>query len=173
MNYTDYLRLNELKIFKSVRDHLPKGLTRSTNLLTVKDGVLYTWDFANNCVLTLNVKAARSRGGDNVSHQNLLPLLPVLFQPEFLVANDSGTLLIVAGSSGILVMELPARYPPYGAFENNKDVVYCRSHILDERLLFCSDVVKVRQVRFHPGSTKNCHILALTSDNMLRYDFEL
>jgi hypothetical protein len=69
MNYTDYLRLNELKIFKSVRDHLPKGLTRSTNLLTVKDGVLYTWDFANNCVLTLNVKAARSRGGDNVSHQ--------------------------------------------------------------------------------------------------------
>jgi hypothetical protein len=23
-------------------------------------------------------------------------------------------------------MELPARYPPYGAFENNKDVVYCR-----------------------------------------------
>jgi hypothetical protein len=58
--------------------------------------------------------------------QNLLPLLPVLFQPEFLVANDSGTLLIVAGSSGILVMELPARYPPYGAFENNKDVVYCR-----------------------------------------------
>ncbi|XP_068901056.1 nucleoporin 88 isoform X2 [Tenebrio molitor] len=43
-----------------------------------------------------------------------------------------------------------------------------RSHILDERLLFCSDVVKVRQVRFHPGSTKNCHILALTSDNMLR-----
>lgn len=66
---------------------------------------------------------------DNVNRfffQNLLPLLPVLFQPEFLVANDSGTLLIVAGSSGILVMELPARYPPYGAFENNKDVVYCR-----------------------------------------------
>ncbi|KAJ3651979.1 hypothetical protein Zmor_017982 [Zophobas morio] len=99
---------------------------------------------------------------------NLLPLLPVLFQPEFLVANDTGTLLIVAGSSGILVMELPARYPPYGAFENNKDVVYCKSHSLDERLLFCSEVIKVRRVRFHPGSPKNAHILVLTSDNTLR-----
>lgn len=58
--------------------------------------------------------------------QNLLPLLPVIFQPELLLANDNGTLVVVAGPNGILVMELPTRYPPYGAFENNKDVVYCR-----------------------------------------------
>ncbi|RZC36256.1 nuclear pore complex protein Nup88, partial [Asbolus verrucosus] len=43
------------------------------------------------------------------------------------------------------------------------------SHSLDERLLFCSDVVKVRQVRFHPGSPRNTHILILTSDNTLRF----
>lgn len=83
MNYTDYLRLNELKIFKNVRNSLPKGLTKSTNLLTVKDGVLYTWDFANNCVLTLNVKAARSREGDNVSHQVSLLCVANSFCSQF------------------------------------------------------------------------------------------
>ncbi|XP_044260478.1 nuclear pore complex protein Nup88 isoform X2 [Tribolium madens] len=173
MNFTDYLRLSEFKIFKNVRETLPKNLKKSTSLLAVKDGVLFTWDFADNCVLTLNIKAARSRDGDNVTHQNLLPLIPVMFQPELLLVNDTGTLLVVAGPSGVLVMELPTRYPPFGAFENNKDVVYCRSHTLDERLLFCSDVVQVRQVRFHPGSPKNTHIVVLTSDNTLRlYNIE-
>lgn len=69
MNFTDYLRLSELKIFKNVRDTLPKGLNKSSNLLTIRDGVLYTWNFADNCILTLNLKAARSREGDNVTHQ--------------------------------------------------------------------------------------------------------
>lgn len=69
MNSTDYLRLSEHKIFKNVRETLPKTLKNSSNLLTIKDGVLFTWDFANNCVLTLNIKAARSRDGDNVTHQ--------------------------------------------------------------------------------------------------------
>lgn len=44
-----------------------------------------------------------------------------------------------------------------------------RSHSLDERLLSCSDTVEVRQVRFHPGSPNDSHILVLTSDNTLRH----
>lgn len=49
-----------------------------------------------------------------------------------------------------------------------------RSHSLDERLLACSHV-EVRQVRFHPGSINDTHIVVLTSDNVLRYltQFEL
>ncbi|KAF7263618.1 hypothetical protein GWI33_001589, partial [Rhynchophorus ferrugineus] len=56
----------------------------------------------------------------------LLPLHPPLFSPTFLFGNDSGTLLAVAGPNGILVLELPHRRPPYGAFDSNKEVVYCR-----------------------------------------------
>ncbi|XP_001809287.2 nuclear pore complex protein Nup88 [Tribolium castaneum] len=171
MDSTDYLGLSKIKILKNVREAVPEKLKKSINLLAVKYGVLFTWDFANNCVLTLNIKAARSNDGDNVTHQNLFPVLPVMFQPELLLVNDTGTLLLVAGPSGIIVMELPAMHLLYGA--DSRDVVFCRTHTLDERLLICSDVVQVRQVRFHPGSPRNTHIVALTSDNTLRlYNIE-
>jgi hypothetical protein len=69
MSATDFLHLNEHKIFKCVRETLPKDIKRTQNVLTIRDNVLYTWDFQDNCVLTLNVKAARSKDGDNVTHQ--------------------------------------------------------------------------------------------------------
>lgn len=49
-----------------------------------------------------------------------------------------------------------------------KFYLFYRSHSLDERLLSCNDSIEVRQVKFHPGSFNNNHIIALTSDNMLR-----
>ncbi|KAG5891442.1 hypothetical protein JTB14_019920 [Gonioctena quinquepunctata] len=103
-----------------------------------------------------------------VGYTKLLPVHPPLFSPEFLVVNETGTLLAIAGPCGVLVLQLPARCPPFGAFDNNKEVVYCRSHSLDERFLSCSDVVEVRQAKFHPGSVNHDHIVVLTSDNMLR-----
>lgn len=69
MSCTDYLRLNEQKIFKTVRETIPKGIVKTQNILTVKDDVLFVWNFQDSCVLTLNVKAAKSREGDNVSYQ--------------------------------------------------------------------------------------------------------
>ncbi|XP_074041909.1 nuclear pore complex protein Nup88 [Leptinotarsa decemlineata] len=168
MASTDYLRLNEHKIFKELCESLPKNITKTLNLVTVHDSILFTWDFQNNCVLSLNIKAARSREGDNVIHQKLLPLHPPLFSPEFLLVNDTGTLLAVVGPCGVLMLQLPTRCPPYGAFDNNKEVVYCKTHSLDERLLSCSDTIEVRQAKFHPGSVNHNHFLVLTNDNMLR-----
>lgn len=65
----DYLRLNENKLFESLRETLPKNCNKTQNVLTLKDDTLFTWDFQSNCVLTLNVKSARRRQGDNVKHQ--------------------------------------------------------------------------------------------------------
>ncbi|CAG9830937.1 unnamed protein product [Diabrotica balteata] len=42
------------------------------------------------------------------------------------------------------------------------------AHSLDERLLSCSELVKLRKLQFHPGSPNHSHIVALTSDNSLR-----
>ncbi|XP_066251754.1 nuclear pore complex protein Nup88 [Euwallacea similis] len=168
MASTDYLGICEHKIFKEACAVLPKLMNIPLNLVAVRDSVLFTWDFSNNCVLSLNIKAARGKGGDNVIHQRLLPLHPPLFSPEFLVANDSGSLLAVAGSNGVLVLQLPPRCPPYGAFDGNKDLVYCRSYSLDERFLSCSENIQVRKAKFHPGSVSDSHILVLTSDNVLR-----
>ncbi|XP_072381629.1 nuclear pore complex protein Nup88 [Diabrotica undecimpunctata] len=168
MSSTDYLRLNEFKIFKELRESLPKTCTKTQNLITVHDNVLFTWDFQNHCVLSLNLKAARGKEGDNVIHQKLLPLHPPLFTPECVTVNQTGSLLAISGSSGILVLELPSRCPPFGSFQNNKEVVYCKAHSLDERLLSCSELVKLRKLQFHPGSPNHSHIVALTSDNSLR-----
>ncbi|XP_048523110.1 nuclear pore complex protein Nup88, partial [Dendroctonus ponderosae] len=100
--------------------------------------------------------------------QKLLTLHPPLFSPDSLTVNESGTLLALAGPNGVLVVQLPPRCPPYGAFESNKELIYCRSYSLDERLLTCNDTIQVRRVKFHPGSITDTHILVLTSDNTLR-----
>lgn len=48
-----------------VKNGLPKKISKTLNVLTVKDDVLFTWDFQNHCVLTLNIKAARENKGVN------------------------------------------------------------------------------------------------------------
>ncbi|CAH1129598.1 unnamed protein product [Ceutorhynchus assimilis] len=168
MSNTDYLRLSEHKIFKEACDRLPKDVNKPQNLIALQESVLFTWDFSNNCVLSLNIKAARSKEGDNIIHQKLVPDHQPLFTPELLIVNDSGSFLAVAGPNGVLVIQLPIRCPPYGAFKNNEELVACRSFALDERLLCFSETIEVRQVKFHPGSVSDCHVLVLTSDNTLR-----
>nr|CAI5837303.1 unnamed protein product [Callosobruchus analis] len=65
-----------------------------------------------------------------LARYKLLPLHPPLFTPEFVIVNEFGTLLVVAGPCGVLVLQLPERCPPYGAFDNNKEVVYCSSSFM-------------------------------------------
>ncbi|KAK4878084.1 hypothetical protein RN001_010590 [Aquatica leii] len=168
MSTTDYLQLNNHKLFEKLRKSLPKDIIKTQNVLTVNDGVLYVWDFEDHCVLTLNVKETRIRDNTSIQYQVLLPTSPSRFSVDLLRVNTTNTLLIVAGSGGVLVFELPERCPPYGGFANNKEIVYCRSHSLDEHLLLCNPSIEVRQVRFHPASLNNTHILVLTSDNVLR-----
>uniref|UniRef100_A0A1Y1L9A3 Nucleoporin Nup88 n=1 Tax=Photinus pyralis TaxID=7054 RepID=A0A1Y1L9A3_PHOPY len=173
MSLTDYLKLNKHKLFENLRKSLPASIIKTQNVLTINDGVLFVWDFQDNCVLTLNVKAVHSRNDETVPHQILLPTVSSRFAVELLRANSSNTLLVVAGGSGVLVLELPERCPPHGNFSNNKEIVYCRSHSLDEHLLLSNPSIEVRQVRFHPASPNQTHIMVLTSDNALRlYNIE-
>ncbi|KAF7267766.1 hypothetical protein GWI33_019039 [Rhynchophorus ferrugineus] len=69
-NFTDYLGLSNRKIFTEACESFPKNVKVPLNLITVKNSVLFTWDFQNNCVLSLNIKAARSKDADNVPHQD-------------------------------------------------------------------------------------------------------
>lgn len=165
---TDYLRLNEQKIIKNIRESLPEGIYRTLNLLTVCEDVLFIWNSQDSCVLTLNIKAVKSRDGDSVSYQKLLPHNPPCFAAELLRVNTSCNLLAVAGPLGLIIMELPRRTTPHGQFSGDKEIVYCKSYSLDERLFSHSKVSEVRQMRWHPGSISDCHLLVLTSDNMFR-----
>ncbi|KAH1018609.1 hypothetical protein HUJ05_006341 [Dendroctonus ponderosae] len=71
MGSTDYLKIAEKKIFKEACEVLPKNVSSPLNLIAVRESVLFTWDFSNNCVLSLNIKAARGKEGDRVFHQRL------------------------------------------------------------------------------------------------------
>lgn len=69
MSNTDFLRLNKHEIFENVRETLPKNIRKTQNVLIVKEDVLYTWDFQDNCLLTLNVKAVRNNPSEEIKHQ--------------------------------------------------------------------------------------------------------
>lgn len=165
---TDYLALNNHKLFENLREILPKDIIKTQNILTVNDGLLFVWNFQDACVLTLNLKRSLCCKDAGISHQILLPNSSSHFPVDCLTVNNSNTLLVVSGASGVLVLELPERCPPYGSFANNREIIYCRSHNLDEQLFVRHPSVEVRQIRFHPGSPKDTHVLILTSDNALR-----
>ncbi|KAF2879892.1 hypothetical protein ILUMI_26277, partial [Ignelater luminosus] len=65
----DYLSLNKHKLFENLRETLPKDIIKTQNVLVVKDGVVYIWNFQDSCILTLNIKESRCREDNAVPHQ--------------------------------------------------------------------------------------------------------
>lgn len=98
MATTDYLQLNGQKILDEFRSGLPK-FTKAQNVLTVKDDMLYMWDFQNSCIIVLNIKAARSKKNSDVPYQTLLPTRSPLFVPDALTINENNTLIIASGDT--------------------------------------------------------------------------
>lgn len=166
---TDFLKLSDHPILKTIQESVSNNVTKTLNALTVKDNVLFIWDFQNYCVLSFNLKAfGNEKYKKQVVCQKLLPLWTKIFPPDRLVVNDSVTYLVSSGPSCVLVFELPTRCPPFGAFDHNKELVYCKIHSIEERLFMFNDDLEPLQVKFHPGSAEDNHLVILTSDNQLR-----
>lgn len=136
MSFTDYLRLAEHKIFKEACEILPKNVSKPLNLVTVRDSVLFTWDFSNNCVLSLNIKAARSKEGDNVIHQvsfgfNLFVIGVNMFFVVFGKKNITSIPRVISGncrSSGFV--PVPCQYFLFSFRQ------FYSSNIIGENILF-------------------------------------
>ncbi|XP_046589711.1 nuclear pore complex protein Nup88 [Neodiprion lecontei] len=162
---TDTLRLNDTKLFKVIKETVPGDGTETLNIIEIRDNVLYVWNSNDSCILTLNVGAARGKTGDEIVYQTLLLTDPPTYEVTNLQINETTTQLAIWGNCGIAVVELPKRWGKDALFQGGKEVISCRSHSLDERLFHCSVVTEVRRVRWHPASTKDCHLLVLTSQN--------
>ncbi|XP_044739035.1 nuclear pore complex protein Nup88 [Chrysoperla carnea] len=165
---TDILRLNDHKITKTIKNSLSKSIKNSKNVITVQDDVLFVWNPEDCCILTLNLKLLRSKSVEEVHYQTLLPTQPISFEVELIRVNTVVSYAALAGPSGVCVLELPRRGGIYAAFGNGKDIVYCRNYFLDERLFSCSKFVECKQVKWHPGSPSDNHLLVLTSENLIR-----
>lgn len=169
----DSFGFNAMKIFEVARDCLPDDRKRTQNLVETKDDVLFVWNSKNCCVLTLNWRAASAKKDEQQKYQTLIPSAPQNFTVEKILPSTEGTFLALSGPRGLSILELPRRWGPNGQYQNGKECIICRSYNLDEHLFTENPNLEILQIRWHPASPTDSHILALLSDNSIRvYDVD-
>ncbi|XP_053680044.1 nuclear pore complex protein Nup88 [Anopheles nili] len=170
---TDSFGFNETKFFQVARDCSPDDRKHTQNLVESKDDMLFVWNAKNCCVIVLNWRAAASRKHEELSHQTLIPSAPQNFTVEKILPSSDGTFLALAGPKGVSIIELPRRWGPSGQYQNGKECIICRAYNLDEHLFTESATLELLQIRWHPASPTDSHLLALLSDNSIRvYDVD-
>ncbi|XP_050068788.1 nuclear pore complex protein Nup88 [Anopheles maculipalpis] len=170
---TDSFGFNDTKLFQVARDCSPDDHKHTQNLVESKDDMLYVWNAKNCCILVLNWRAAASRKKDDLKHQTLIPSAPQNFTVEKILPSTDGTFLALAGPKGVSIIELPRRWGPNGQYQNGKECIICRAYNLDEHLFTENAMLELLQIRWHPASPTDSHLLALLSDNSIRvYDVD-
>ncbi|XP_055543607.1 nuclear pore complex protein Nup88 [Wyeomyia smithii] len=170
---TDSFGFNGLKIFEVARDCLPDERKKTQNLLETKDDMLFVWNSKNCSVLTLNWRAANVKRDEQTKYQTLIPSAPQNFTVEKILPSTEATFLALSGPRGLSILELPRRWGPNGQYQNGKECIICRSYNLDEHLFTENANLEILQIRWHPASPTDSHILALLSDNSIRvYDVD-
>ncbi|XP_067637382.1 nuclear pore complex protein Nup88 [Eurosta solidaginis] len=168
---TDTLKLNHTAMFAKIRAGLPAERNHTQNLLECKDDMLFAWDSGENCLLAINWRLAALEGFDSIQYQNLIPSVPQSFQVERVVASNEGSLIALAGARGVTVLELPRRWGKDGLYMEGKEKITCRAINLDAQLFSNNPHLELRQLRWHPFSPTDSHLLVLLSDNTIRvYD---
>ncbi|KAK0159597.1 hypothetical protein PV327_010693 [Microctonus hyperodae] len=170
---TDPLRLNDHDLFKELKCGLSKSEKDTRNILEIRDDILYVWNPENFCILTLNIASTRGKPAQSVPYQKLQPIDPPIFEITNLLINETATLLTLWGNLGVVLVELPRRWGKDNAFQGGKDLMCCVNYTLNE----CNSQLasaEIRRVRWHPGSSNDCHLLVLLSTNIFQlYDCEL
>jgi len=143
-----------------------KELKKNPRLIENRNGSLLLWSEADKYLystpsLTSNLK--------NSSFQTLITSISPVFDITALKSSPSFQYALVYGSNGIGVIELPRKYGDEGQFEGGKSTIHCRFTILDESYFTHHITTKIIEVAWYPGSPNDTHIVALTSDNCLRF----
>ncbi|XP_063232988.1 nucleoporin 88 isoform X3 [Bacillus rossius redtenbacheri] len=168
VTFTDILGLSKQTIFKNLSDYFSKMNPKTRSLMDCSDSMLFVWNCEDSYLWALNIKSSESSDFKTM-HQTLLPTNPPSFEVERVKANRTSSHVLAFGSLGIVVFELPRRWGKFGMFQGGKSEVMCRSRIVDERFFRCNPHVVVKQVRWHPGSATDTHILVLSSENTFRF----
>uniref|UniRef100_A0A675B3N7 Uncharacterized protein n=1 Tax=Anopheles darlingi TaxID=43151 RepID=A0A675B3N7_ANODA len=170
---TDSYGFNEMSIFHVARDCSPDDARHTQNLVESKDDMLFVWNAKNCCIMAINWRAAASKKKDTLKHQTLIPSSPQNFTVEKILPSTDGTFLALAGPKGVSIIELPRRWGPNGQYQNGKECIICRTYNLDEHLFTESATLELLQIRWHPASPTDSHLLVLLSDNSIRvYDVD-
>ncbi|XP_034237682.1 nuclear pore complex protein Nup88 [Thrips palmi] len=155
---TDRLGLNDHEVFRKLRQHLPSQQTKTKNLIVCNGDMLFAWDPVDECLLTLYLGSRDSGAKD---YQTLLPLRPPSFPVERIRCCETGRQVALYGPKGVAVLDVPKRWDLSGKFQSGSKSCRLRS-------VLSSPDMEVRQVRWHPGSPNDSHLLVLTADNSFR-----
>ncbi|XP_052128302.1 nuclear pore complex protein Nup88 [Frankliniella occidentalis] len=159
---TDRLNLNNHEIFRKIRERLPNQQLKTKNLMVCSDDMLFVWDPVEECLLTLSLRSPDREGcPEERAFQTLLPQSPPSFPVERIRCSDTGRQVALYGPRGVAVLDVPRRWDLSGKFQQGSKTCRCRT-------VLAAPAVEVRQVRWHPGSPADSHLLVLTSDNSLR-----
>nr|CAD7423493.1 unnamed protein product [Timema monikensis] len=161
---TDHLGLSEHNLFHNLSKQVSQLSPKTRNVLECKADVLFVWSFEESCLLTLNIKTSSINQTD-VKYQTLVPTDPPSFDIERLTVNETCTQVAVFGPHGICVLDIPQRWGKLGMFQGGNAAVTCKSRSLDERHFTCHPHIVIKQVRWHPGSATDSHLLVLSSEN--------
>ncbi|CAG5129499.1 unnamed protein product [Candidula unifasciata] len=155
---------------KTTKSSLNKQNTDAKSLICVYGSDLYVWDVSEGQVLHCNLKTLVEHDGDK---EKLIISDGFTYDVEGISINRCGSHLVVWGSHGVRVVELPRRWGKNAMFEGGKEAVTCRTVCIEERTLSSTHSLRVKQVTWHPGSKTDSHLALLTSDNMLSvYDIQ-
>lgn len=137
---------------------MPAQQTKTKNLMVCNDDMLFVWDPVDECLLTLYLRTPDS---GHRAFQTLLPQSPPSFPVERIRCCESGRQVALYGPRGVAVLDVPRRWDLAGKFQAGSKACRCRTVVSSASL-------DVRQVRWHPGSPSDAHLLVLTSDNSFR-----
>lgn len=165
---SDTFNFGNHSLFKQIKDFLPADKDFTQNNLDCKDDIIFVWNSKDCNLLSLNWRAAKVKGFDKIKYQTLVPSSTQNFAVnKILVSNDSN-FVAIAGHRGVSLVELPRRWGANGQYNDGKESIICHSHNLDEDFFNNNTHLEVLQIRWHPGSPTDTHLLVLLSNNTIR-----
>jgi nuclear pore complex protein Nup88 len=168
---TDTFNFSDHKLFQSIKDILPVEKEITQDLLDCKDDILFVWNSKDSNLISLNWRAAKVKGFDVIKYQTLTPTAVPNFTVDKVLVSNGAQFVALSGKRGVAMLELPRRWGTHGQFQDGKENIICQSAILDEYFFNNNTSLEILQVRWHPGSPTDTHLLVLLSDNSIRvYD---
>ncbi|XP_078032755.1 nuclear pore complex protein Nup88-like isoform X2 [Augochlora pura] len=67
--YTDPLQLNEIPVFRQLKNNMPKNVKDTRNIIEIRDNVIYAWDAMEFSLLTLNLGVYRNKNAKITGYQ--------------------------------------------------------------------------------------------------------
>ncbi|XP_030370114.1 nuclear pore complex protein Nup88 [Scaptodrosophila lebanonensis] len=170
MSSTDCFDLNKTELFAKIRNGLAIA-SHTQNLLVCKDDLLFAWDSHDCCLLVMNWRTPALLDKSccaKTAYQTLIPSTTICFEVDRLEASNEGSQIAISGRRGVVILELPRRWGPDGNFMDGKSKITCRSYNLDTQLFTNNSNLEVRQLRWHPESATDSHLLILLTNNTIR-----